>query len=88
MHLFILSISLRPLSLPCLLLKFLFLLQLCLSCDLLFPLLLKFCKFSFLIKLLFFLSLGNDLRTYIFSKMVLFIHQLDIAFALGALLSL
>ena len=88
MHLFILSISLRPLSLPCLLLKFLFLLQLCLPCDLLFPLLLKFCKFSFLIKLLFFLSLGNDLRTYVFSKMVFFIHELDIALTLGALLSL
>ena len=88
MHLLILSISLCPLGLPRLLLKLLFLLQLCLSCDLLFPLLLKFCKFSFLIKLLFFLSLGNDLRTYVFSKMVLLIHELYIAFALGALLSL
>lgn len=82
MHLLILSISLRSLSLPRLLLKFLFLLQFCLPCDLLFSLLLKFCKFSFLIKLFFFLSLGNDLCTYIFSKMVFFIHQLDIAIAL------
>ena len=88
MHLFILSIPLRPLSLPRLLLKLLFLLQFCLSCDLLFPFLLKFCKFSFLFKLLFFLSLGNDLRTYVLSEMVLLIHKLDITLTLGALLSL